>query len=81
MDILDIARTERQLVIEPPKMTIFEATMIAEGQADTVGYDPDDQDLLIEAWQMLIDTGTCWKLQGWFGRTAASLIENGVCTR
>jgi hypothetical protein len=81
MDILEIAQLERRTVIEPPKMTIFEATMIAEGQAEMVGYDPDDQELMIEAWQRLIDTGTCWSLQGWFGRTAANLIETGVCTR
>lgn len=55
-------------------MTIFDATMIAEG------VDEADQETQIEAWQMLIDTGVCWTLQGWFGRTAADLIESGVCT-
>ena len=33
----------------------------------------------IDAWQHLIDTGVCWRLQGWFGRTAQSLIESGMC--
>ena len=33
----------------------------------------------IDAWQYLIDTGVCWHLQGWFGRTAQSLIESGMC--
>jgi hypothetical protein len=33
----------------------------------------------LEAWQYLIDTGDCWKLQGWYGRTARSLIEQGYC--
>ena len=80
MDTLEIARIE-SAVLGLPKMTIFEATMIAEGNAEIVGYDPEDEDMRIEAWQMLIDTGTCWKLQGWFGRTAAALIEQGVCTR
>jgi hypothetical protein len=28
---------------------------------------------------MLIDTNTVWQLQGSFGRTAAHLIETGVC--
>ena len=32
-----------------------------------------------EAWQHLIDTGLCWQLQGWFGRTAQHLIDIGVC--
>jgi hypothetical protein len=80
MEILEIARIEREIT-GLPKMTIFEATMIAEGQAETVGYDPDDEETLIEAWQMLIDTGVAWQLQGWFGRQAAAMIEEGVCTR
>ena len=33
----------------------------------------------IEAWQHLIDTGLCWSLQGWFGRTAEHLIDIGAC--
>ena len=35
----------------------------------------------IEAWQYLINTGLCWRLQGWYGRTASYLIENGICHR
>lgn len=54
-------------------MDLFTATMIAEG------VEPAEEDQQIEAWQMLIDTGTCWKLQGWFGRQAAALIEAGIC--
>jgi len=48
--------------------------MIAEGVEDA------DQDTQIEAWQKLIDTGVAWQLQGSFGRMAASLIEQGICT-
>jgi len=47
--------------------------MIAEG----VNEAPKDEQ--IEAWQLLIDTETCWQLQGFFGRTAAHLIEIGIC--
>ena len=38
----------------------------------------DDEE--IEAWQYLIDTGMAWQLQGWFGRTAKRLIDEGYCT-
>lgn len=31
-----------------------------------------------EAWQHLHDTGLAYRLQGWFGREAQRLIENGV---
>ena len=34
----------------------------------------------LRAWQHLIDTGLAWSLQGWFGRTACQLIEDGHCT-
>lgn len=54
-------------------MNTFEAIMIIEG-GDA------DPDVTIEAWQLLIDTGLVWSLQGWYGRTAARLIEDGICT-
>jgi len=61
-------------------MTVYEATMLAEGQPDLAGVDPEDvtDEMMTQAWQLLIDTETCWKLQGWFGRTAVHLIEAGV---
>lgn len=55
-------------------MSVFDAAMIAEG------VEPADEDVVVAAWQLLIDTGTAWKLQGWFGRTARALIEAGVCS-
>ena len=32
----------------------------------------------IDAWQHLHDTGIAYKLQGWFGRTARALIDDGI---
>ncbi len=57
-------------------MTIstIDAVMIAEGVTEV-----EDQDTYIEAWQLLIDTGLAWQLQGFFGRTAQHLIESGIC--
>lgn len=55
-------------------MDAFTATMIAEGVEPA-----ESEEQLIEAWQKLIDTGMCWRLQGWFGRQATALIEAGVC--
>jgi len=56
-------------------MDTFEATMIAEG------VDEADEATQIQAWQLLIDTGVVWQLQGFFGRAAAALIEAGICTK
>jgi hypothetical protein len=55
-------------------MDTFTATGLAEGFIEA-----DSEEQVVEAWQHLIDTGVCWQLQGWFGRTATSLIEQGVC--
>jgi len=56
-------------------MNIIDATMIAEG-VDEAGSEEE----YLSAWQLLIDTGTCWSLQGWFGRTALNLIQAGHCS-
>lgn len=58
-------------------MDIFEATMMAEGAE---GYEAETEEQWLEAFQLLIDTGLCWTLQGWFGRTARDLIDQGLCT-
>jgi hypothetical protein len=54
-------------------MDSYTAVGIAEGFIDA-----DSQEQQIEAWQFLVDTGLVWQLQGWFGRTAAVLIERGI---
>jgi len=54
----------------------YNAVGIAEGFIEC-----GDQKTINKAWQHLIDTGLAWSLQGWFGRTAESLIEQGICKR
>ena len=54
-------------------MDNFRAVGLAEGFIET-----DDEAEVIEAWQHLVDTGIAWTLQGWFGRNAMRLIENGI---
>lgn len=56
-------------------MDNFEAVMIAEGVEDA------DEAKQMEAWAHLIKTGTCWRLQGWFGRAASQLIEAGYISK
>lgn len=45
------------------------------------GFIEGTEEEVIAAWQHLVDTGMAWTLQGWFGRTAAALIEQGVITK
>lgn len=54
-------------------MDSYRATGLAEGFIET-----EDMNDIIEAWQYLHDTGLAYRLQGWFGRTANSLLEQGV---
>lgn len=39
-----------------------------------------EPDEAIAFFQHLIDSGLAWQLQGSYGRTAAELIEQGLCT-
>jgi len=53
-------------------MNAMEAVGIAEGYLPA-----ENEEQYIEAWQYLLDTGLCWSLQGWFGRTAVAMIKAG----
>jgi len=52
-------------------ITDYQAVGLAEGWIEGT------EDQILDAWQHLHDTGIAYKLQGWFGRTAQSLLEAG----
>ncbi len=53
--------------------TSYDAVGMAEGFVEA-----PNEEAQIEAWQYLHDTGMAYSLQGWFGRTARDLIEQGI---
>lgn len=55
--------------------TIYLATAYAEGFCEGENATATEQ---IEAYAVLIMTGLCWQLQGWFGRCASNFIEGGL---
>jgi hypothetical protein len=56
---------------------IFDACSVIEGFAN---FKPTQEDML-EAWALLIETGDCWKLQGFYGRQATNIIEQGLISK
>ena len=54
-------------------MDTYTAVGLAEGFIEA-----DSEKQIIKAWQYLHDTGYAYKLQGWFGRTAQALLEEGI---
>jgi hypothetical protein len=55
------------------EMTSYIATGLAEGFEES-----DNEIEILCAWQYLHDTGLAYQLQGWFGRNAHNLIEQGI---
>ena len=55
------------------KELVTTAVGIAEGWIEA-----KDEQEIIDAWQYLHNTGLAYDLQGWFGRTAKDLINEGI---
>ena len=55
------------------KELITNAVGIAEGWIEA-----KNEQEVIDAWQYLHTTGLAYDLQGWFGRTARDLINEGI---
>ena len=53
-------------------LTPYLAAAYAEGFCEGENATETQQ---LTAWQWLVDTGICWTLQGWYGRTATCFIE------
>ena len=56
-------------------MNTYDAIGLCEGFVKA-----ESEDQIIEAWQYLHDTGLAYRMQGWFGRMAQAMIEEGVIT-
>ena len=54
-------------------MNYLTAIELVEGSAE-----PDYPEQIIEAWQFLSDHGAAYTLQGWYGRTISTLLEEGL---
>ncbi len=70
-------------IIDQPGLTPYTPDVLIIGAAMACniieGLIPASEDVQIRAWQYLIDTGIVWELQGWYGRTAYELIQQGIC--
>ena len=57
---------------------VFTACGIIEEFVD-IPEGVDEYTANVQAWQYLIDSGHAWTLQGWYGRNAHALIQEGIC--
>lgn len=70
MKKVDYRQTEEYKAIR----SSYDACSVVEGFCEGT---PTPQQYLA-AFQYLVDTGDAWRLQGWYGRKAAGLIEEGI---
>jgi hypothetical protein len=62
--------------LEPGSENMDEVDFIIAYEGGELG-----EKAIIEGFQMLIDNGHAWTLQGHYGRVATALINDGFCTR
>ena len=65
--------TDKKLTKAQKKKMLLDAIMIAES-----AQEPTPDMSYVDAWQYLVDTGECWKLQGFFQRAAMRMIADGT---
>jgi hypothetical protein len=65
--------TKKKLTKKQKQQMLYNATMIAEGAMDETS-----EMSYIQAWQWLVDTGECWKLQGFFARSVTRMLSDGT---
>ena len=59
----------------PRQLSAYDCCAIIEG----FDGEEHDQEEVIAAFQRLIDLGVVWSLQGFYGRAASQLIDEGLC--
>jgi len=59
-------------------ITSYLACAIAEGFCEGEGASEED---ILRAWSYIIGTRLWTKLQGWYGRTANTFIEEGIISK
>ena len=65
--------TKKKLTKKQKQQMLYNATMIAEGAMDETS-----EMSYIQAWQHLLDSGECWKLQGFFARSVTRMLSDGT---
>ena len=73
-------KNNQQNLFKPVIYDLYTACGIIEG-FEPIPDNVDEYTAHVMAWQYLIDTGACWTLQGFYGRNAQALIDQGICTR